>query len=49
MTVGTKKDTPGGHQRHGQFSIDTLRLEVLNKTQVSDTAALDVLLLYVNT
>ena len=36
MALGTKIVSPGGHQGHGQFSIDTYSLEVLDKTQVSD-------------
>ena len=40
---------PGDHQEHGQFSIDTYRLKVLNKTQVSDRGSHGPLLLCVNT
>ena len=40
---------PGGHQEHGQFSVDTYRLEVLNKIQVSDPGSLGPLLLCANT
>ena len=31
---------PRGHHEHGQFSIDAYRLEVLNKTQMSDQGSL---------
>ena len=40
---------PGGPEEHGQFSIDTYRLKVLKKTQVSDPGSLGSLLLCVNT
>ena len=36
-----------GHQEHDQFSIDTYRFEVLNKTLVSNPGSLGPLLLYV--
>ena len=39
----------GVHQEHGQFSIDTYRLEVLNKTYVSDPGSLGALILRANT
>ena len=39
----------GGHQWHGQFSIESLRLDILNKTQVSDPGLLGPLLLCENT
>ena len=39
---------PRVHQEHGQFLIDTYRLEVFNKTQVSDPGSLGPLLVCVN-
>ena len=39
----------GGHQENGQFSIDTYKLKVLNKTQVSDPGSLCPLEVCVNT
>ena len=46
MALRTNMAPPGGHQGHGQFSIDTYGLElVLNKTQVSDLGSLGTLLL----
>ena len=49
MALGTKMALPGGNQGHGQFSINTYRLEVLNQTQVSDPGSHVPLLLCVNT
>ena len=40
---------PGGHQGHGQFLIDTYKIKVSNKTQVSDPGSLEFFLLCVNT
>ena len=40
---------PGDYQGHGQFLIDTYKLEVSNKTQVSGPRSLGPLLLCVNT
>ena len=39
----------GGHKGHGQFLIDTYKLEVSIKTQVSDPGSLGPLSLCVNT
>ena len=40
---------PGGHQGHGQISIDTYRLKVLNKAQVIYPESLGPILFCVNT
>ena len=39
---------PRVHKEHGQFLIDTYRVEVLNKTQLSDPGSLGPLLVVVN-
>ena len=47
--LGTKMAPTGGHQEHGQFSLDTYKLELLNKVQVSNPGSLGPLLSCVKT
>ena len=49
MALGTKMAPLGGNKGHEQFSIDTFRFYIFNKTQVSDLGSLGSLLLCANT